>query len=104
MYDSICSVTIQEKYEKENGSTGFRDTMIIDNQPCKLQFSTVDAAQQGDAMATVSQVIRLFISPDVYVPAGSKITINAVDYTHSGAVAMYNTHQEIVLKLLDRWS
>ena len=104
MYDSTCTVIVHEEYERENGSTGFYDVIVLKDAPCHLQYTGVKAAEQGDAVATVSQEIRLFISPDVEILAGSKITVNSVDYTHSGVVAKYATHQEIVLKLWDRWS
>ena len=104
MYDSTCTVTIHEEYEKPNGSTGFQDVTVLTDEPCKVQFTGVRSAQAGDAAATVSQEIRLFISPDIEIPAGSKITVKSVDYTHSGVVAKYETHQEIVLNLWERWS
>ena len=104
MYDSTCSVVVHEEYEKDNGSTGFQDVITLENEPCKIQYTSVKAAEQGDAMATVSQEIRLFISPDVEILAGSSIIVNSVNYAHSGVSAKYDTHQEIVLKLWDRWS
>lgn len=104
MYDSTCTVVVHEEYEKPNGSTGFRDVTVVENEPCHLKYSSVSDAVQGDAVATVSQEIRLFISPDVEIHAGSKITVNSVNYTHSGVVAKYATHQEIVLKLWEKWS
>ena len=104
MYDSKCTVVIKEECEKENGSTGFREVIILEDEPCHLQYSSVSDAVQGDAVATVSQEIRLFVRPDVEILPGSKITVNSVNYTHSGVVAKYVTHQEIVLKLMDRWS
>ena len=104
MYDSVCTVVIQEEYEKGNGSTGHRLVTILEDAPCHLKYSSVSDASQDDAVATVTQEIRLFMSPDEEIPSGSKITVNSVDYTHSGVVAKYMTHQEIVLKLLERWS
>lgn len=104
MYDSKCTVIVHEEYEKENGSTGFHNITILEDEPCHIQYSSVSDAVQGDAVATVSQEIRLFVRPDVEISAGSKITVNSVNYTHSGVVAKYATHQEIVLKLMDRWS
>lgn len=104
MYDSTCTVVIHEKYEKPNGSTGFGEVTILEDEPCHIKFSSVRVAEQGDAVATVSQEIRLFISPDVEIPSGSKIIANSVNYTHSGMVVKYATHQEIVLKLFERWS
>ena len=104
MYDSTCTVIVHEEYEKENGSTGFHDVTVLEDEPCKVQYSSVKAAVQDAAVATVSQEIRLFISPDVEIPTGSKIIVNSVNYTHSGVGAKYPTHQEIVLTLWDRWS
>ena len=103
-YDSKCTVIVHEEYEKPNGSTGFREVTILEDGPCRIQYSGVKAAEQGTVMAIVSQEIRLFISPDVEIPAGSKIVVNSVNYTHSGVSAKYTTHQEIVLTLWDRWS
>lgn len=104
MYDSRCTVVIHEEYEKPNGATGFRDVTVLEDEPCKLQYTGVSDAVQGDAVATVSQEIRLFLTPDAEILAGSKITVNMVNYTHSGVVAKYDTHQEIVLKLWEKWS
>ena len=104
MYNSTCTVIVQEEYEKDNGATSFREVTLLEDEPCRVQFSSVKSAVQDDAMATVSQEIRVFIRPDVEIPSGSKMTINSVNYTHSGVVAKYETHQEIVLTLWDRWS
>lgn len=104
MYDSVCTVVANKEYVKPNGSTGFEPVTVLEDEPCHLQYNSVNAAEQEAAVATVSQEIRLFISPDVEIPAGSKIIVNSVDYAHSGVVAEYATHQEIVLKLWEKWS
>ena len=104
MYDSKCTVIIRQEYEKDNGAIGFRETPIFEDEPCHLQYTAVSSAEQGDTVATVSQEIRLFISPDKEIPTSSKIIVNSVNYTSSGVVAKYHTHQEIVLKLWERWS
>ena len=104
MYDSVCTVVIQEEYEKANGSTGHRLVTILEDAPCHLEYSSISSATQNDAVATVAQEIRLFIGPDEEIPVGSRITVDSVDYTQSGMVAKYATHQEIVLELMERWS
>lgn len=104
MYDSVCTVVVNEEYEKQNGATGFRDAILLEDEPCHMQYASVSEATQGDAAAMVAQEIRLFVRPDVEILAGSKITVNSVDYTHSGVSAKYSTHQEIVLKLWKGWS
>lgn len=104
MYDSKCTVTVKQEYEKDNGATGFGPVVILKDEPCKIQFSTISSAVPGDAVASVGQEIRLFISPDVEIPSGSEMTVNSTKYKLSGVVAKYQTHQEIMLKLADGWS
>ena len=104
MYDSKCTVTVQQEYEKENGATGFGPVVILEDEPCKIQFSTVSSASPDDAVAHVVQEIRLFISPDVEISSGSEIVSNSTKYELSGVAAKYDTHQEIMLKLADGWS
>lgn len=102
MYDSVCTAIVHEEYEKPNGATGFRDAILLEEEPCRIDFNCISASDQGEAVASVSQEIRLFISPDVEIPAGSKIIANSVDYAHSGVAAKYATHQEIILKLWEK--
>ena len=108
LYDGKCTVTVRQEYEKDNGSTGFIDTVILEDEPCRLSFKNTSSTNEGEAAASVSQVTELFISPEVDIPSGSKITVTqngeTVDYAKSGVKAKYETHQEIILTLLDRWS
>ena len=47
--------------------------------------------------------IKLFLSPDIIVKAGSNITVTqagkTTEYIASGIPAIYDTHQEIMLVL-----
>ena len=49
----------------------------------------------GDPVATVSQSVKLFISPDVVIKAGSKIIVTqhgrTTEYSNSGVPAVYPT-------------
>ena len=108
LYDDVCTITTREEYEKENGSIGFRDVIKVENEPCHLSFGTKTSTKEGDVAASVSQVVELFIRPDLEIPPGSKITVThqgvTTDYTHSSVSANYATHQEIILDLFERWS
>lgn len=108
LYDGTCTVTVREEYTKDNGATGFREQVVLENEPCRLSFSNTSSTKDGEVAATVSQVTQLFISPAVDIPPGSKITVtqngDTVDYTKSGVKAKYDTHQEIILELWKRWS
>lgn len=108
LYKGTCTVTIHQEYEKDNGSTGFRDVVVLTDEPCHLSVSNKASTTQGEVAASVSQVTELFISPNVNIPPGSKVTVTqngeTIDYTKSGVKAKYDTHQEIILELWERWS
>lgn len=77
-------------------------------QPCKLSFETIAATVQTDTAAALSQGTKVFLSPDVSIKAGSKLTVtqNGVTtaYKSSGVPAVYSTHQEIMLELFTKWA
>ena len=108
LYDGKCTVTVQQEYTKDNGSTGFQEVVLIEDEPCRLSFSNTSSTKEGEVAASVSQVTELFIRPDVDIPPGSRITVThhgeTVDYAKSGVKAKYDTHQQIVLQLWERWS
>ena len=108
LYNGTCTVTVHQEYEKDNGSTGFRDVVVLENEPCHLSFDNTSATKEGEVAASVSQITELFIGPDVEITPGSKITVTqngeTVDYTKSGVKAKYATHQEIILELWKKWS
>ena len=108
LYDGKCTVTVRQEYEKDNGATGFQEVILIEDEPCRLSYSNISSTNENEVAATVSQVTELFICPDVDIPSGSKITVTqngeTVDYSKSGVKAKYETHQQIMLQLWDRWS
>ncbi len=108
-YEGKC--TIMEFRDVENEETGLSDeeeVIVIENQPCKLSFEKLTAASQTETAAAVSQVIKLFLAPEINVKAGSKLVVtqNGVTgkYSASGIPAVYSTHQEIVLELWEGWA
>lgn len=109
LYDGICTVTEHKKMKKDNGSTGFTDVVVLEDQPCRISYKTIQSTNQSDnGGSAVVQATMLFISPDVVIPTGSKITVTqhgqSADYQMSGKPAMYQTHQEIILDLFRKWS
>ena len=100
-YMDSVNVFEQREITRPNGSTGFEQIKVIDNEPCRLSFSSINSANQGDGVATVATVVRLFISPDVHIRPGSRLVVNRLgrenEYGLSGEPAIYGTHQEFVL-------
>lgn len=108
LYDGICTITEHQKVKKENKSTGFEDVVVLENQPCRLSFKSINNANQTETASAVAQITKVFIAPEIWVKPGSKLTITqngiTTEYKSSGEPAHYNTHQEIVLELFKGWA
>lgn len=94
--DAVTKITVKQ------------EIITATNQPCRLSFKTITSTSLGDGAATISQVVKLFIAPEIQINPGSKITVTqnnvTTDYQSSGKPAMYANHQEIILKLFDGWA
>ncbi|MDE6110372.1 MAG: hypothetical protein K2F65_00505 [Eubacterium sp.] len=107
-YDGVCTIVERQKVLKANKSTGFEDVIVAKSLPCRLSFKTKANADKNEIASSVSQIIEVFLNPEITVKAGSKliITQNGVttEYKSSGQPAVYSTHQEIVLELFKEWA
>lgn len=105
---SLVVIEHQKVKDEVTKLTGYQDVAVIENQPCKLSFESLKTASQSDSAATVTQTTKLFVSPDIVIKAGSKLTVTqagiTTDYTCSGVPAVYLTHQEIILDLFEDWT
>lgn len=107
MYEDTLTVTeyVKSKNEKTKLMES-EETVVLEDQPCKLSYEQITQAVQGD-VASISQVIKIFLAPEVEIKEGSKITVITkagitADYKQSGIPAVYPTHQEIVLEAFER--
>ena len=108
-YFGLLTVTETQKEKNEKSKlTKTTPVIVLENQPCRLSFETLKAATQSDSAAAITQIIKLFVSPDISIKAGSKITVTqdgvTADYSCSGVPAVYPTHQEIILELSRKWA
>lgn len=105
MYQGTCTVTEHQKVKKANKTTGFQDTIVLGNQPCKLSFSNITTTSQTETAAMLVQTAKVLIAPEIQIKPGSKLTITqngiTTEYKSSGEPARYATHQEIILELFD---
>ena len=103
MWDGLCTAFETKKSKDKYGIVSSEKVEICKNVPCRLSFKNISQAEQTGLGANVSQVVKLFISPEVYIPPGStiEVTQNNVTkrYKHSGISAVYTNHQEIVLEV-----
>lgn len=110
-YDGICSVYVYgSTVDPETHITHKGETLIYEDIPCRISFknNNLNDSQPTETAAKPVQKIKLFTSPDVNIPKGSKIIVtqNTVTQTYksSGEPMMYYTHQEIILEIFDKWT
>ncbi len=109
LYSGTMTVTERIKVRDERTKlTVEKDAVVLEGQPCRLSFETLKAAQQTGSAAGITQVIKLFLAPEITVKPGSKVTVTqdgvTADYKCSGVPAVYPAHQEIILELSERWA
>lgn len=109
LWKGTCNVIVKvEKTNPINKRTEFEEETLHSNQPCKLSFESITSANEVDNVASISQGVKLFLSPTVSIPAGSKIVVTQngkiTDYERSGEPAIYTNHQEVPLELFKGWA
>ena len=109
-YDGTCSVYVYGSItDPTTHITKKGETCLFEDLPCRISYRNNDL-NMSRTTATASQAvqtIKLFTSPDNAIPKGSKIVVtqNGVTqaYKSSGEPMMFNTHQEIILELFEKW-
>lgn len=108
LYKDLCDIVEYQPYIKPNKSTGHKEVVVLENQPCRLSIQTSTSTSSADGAATIQQITKLFINPEITVNPGSKIIVKrnnrTTEYQNSGVSAVYCSHQEIILELFDGWA
>ncbi|MCI9978059.1 hypothetical protein JY742_18180 [Clostridioides difficile] len=105
MYRDKCTIVeYQPVKDPVSKRTSNKEVVVLENQPCKLSYKNIASATDGK-VAKLTQTIKLFISPNIEVKAGSKLIITnqnniTKEYIRSGESAIYPNHQELILELL----
>ena len=101
MWTGVCNIFRFKNSKNKYGTVVSEVKELYKNIPCRLSFKNISQTEQTESVAKTSQVVKLFIAPEVYVPPGSviEVTQNGVTrkYKHSGISAVYTNHQEIIL-------
>nr|DAX70197.1 MAG TPA: head closure knob [Caudoviricetes sp.] len=101
MWTGVCNIFRFKNSKNKYGTVVSEVKELYKNIPCRLSFKNISQTEQTESAAKTSQVVKLFIAPEVYVPPGSviEVTQNGVTrkYKHSGISAVYTNHQEIIL-------
>ena len=103
LYEDTCTVTeVQKVKDPITHITKTEQVIVLDNQPCRLSYKTVQTTKDGMAAENIQQ-IKLFVAPGIEIKPGSKVSVTrqgvSTTYESSGEIARYATHNEIILKL-----
>lgn len=108
-YEDTCDIIeLTDIYDESSKQTTKKEVVVLKEEPCQLSYKTVSNNSETDTGAKKTQIIEMFISPDIIVKPGSKIVVNhkgrTTIYKNSGESSVYNTQQTIVLELFEKWS
>lgn len=106
LYTGLCDIINQQEVtDATTGQTSFTEAVAVKQQPCRLSYSVITAATEGDSTATVRQIIKLFIAPEIEVQPGARVAVTqngrTTEYKAAGQPAVHSNHQEIILRLAD---
>lgn len=109
LYTGTCNIITYGKVKRENKTTGMAETVVIENQPCRVSYQSSNViAQQENLAGKAGQDVKVFIAPELDIPPGCKLAITqdglTVEYCASSERAHYPTHQEINLTLFEKWA
>ena len=102
LWKDTCTVLIKQSY-KAAGRTKYRDTKLYEDIPCRLSYSGAVVASEGSEVTQVTQIITLFLAPDVVIPAGAKIVVThggqTITYKQSSETRVHTNHLEVTLDI-----
>ena len=78
---------------------------VVIDEPCRVSYRQEPTTNIATGAAQLTQIIMLFIRPDIDIKAGSVITVTqqgrTLKYKRSSKPAIYSNHQEVVLELYE---
>ncbi len=100
-YKGVATVKGTTK-TKVNGETVSNPVEIVKDQPCSLIQLNPSPVQQTEVKATIINIYKILMAPEIDVPPGSEITVTQKGVTYnlsnSGKPLVCETHQEISAK------
>lgn len=109
LYKGLCTVKVwQEVEDPVTHATMHKEVTMLSDQKCKLSYEKQTSTTPTGGPAVIAQTTKLFIAPELDIPAGSKIIVTqhgkTTEYARSGEAAVYMDQQEIQLELFERYA
>ncbi len=104
-YTDTCTVSAFGK-ATEHGMTRNKPAVLYEGTPCALSQKTNRYTKQTDTVNHIIYDAKLFIAPELEIPAGCEVTVTrykrVFKYVSAGEPFVYATHQEIMLLRKDK--
>lgn len=109
LWKGRCTIwEFEDITDPDTHQTSQKEVMVVENEPCRVSFSSEAVTNPTTGVAEMSQFTVLFIRPDLDIAAGSVIEITqngkTTKYRRSGKAATYTNHQEIRLTLYEDYA
>jgi len=108
-----CDVYVKDgAADDRTGRRVFTERKLHTDLPCKLSFrlsfETVGAVRDVGDVTAAGQAVKLFLAPDVEMPAGSRVVVKRggqeMGFWRSGIPAVFDRHQEVRVERQERWA
>ena len=102
LYTDRCDIYNWESVKDPTTKvTEHKKFLRYEDIPCRISFKSITSVNQTTYEPILTQVVKLFLSKDIEVNAGSEIVVyrsgKVFQYKCSGMPAKYSSHQEIIL-------
>ena len=109
LWSGRCTISEYENVvDPDTFQTSQREVIVVEDEPCRVSFSSEAVTNPSTGVAEMSQFTVLFIRPNLEVDPGSVIEITqngrTTKYKRSGTPAVYTNHQEIRLTLYEEYA
>ena len=114
LWTDRCDIFVRESAaDPDTGRNVFVERRLFADLPCRvsfrLSFETVSGVRDvANAAVAANQAVKLFLRPDIVVPAGSKIVVrrgvHEMVFARTGQPAVFGAHQEVRMERFERWA
>lgn len=109
LWDGRCTIwEYEDVTDPDTHQTSQKPVISVEDEPCRVSFSSEAVTDPTTGVATMSQFTVLFVRPDLEIDPGSVIEVTqkgrTTKYQRSGKPAVYTNHQEIKLTLYEEYA
>lgn len=107
LYTDRCTIYNKENVKNDKTHITKQEWVVYkEDIPCRLSSKSISTVDSSSDYPIVRQEIKLFLAPDIVIPAGSKIVVTHLNetktYKKSSTALIYENHQELNIDLQEK--